>query len=65
VKESKEIGQIQRLGSNYVIIETYEGLKQRKWLKDVVRIEEAAINKLINWSTPSTDKKIKSFKELN
>lgn len=65
VKESKEIGQIQRLGSNYVIIETYEGTKQRKWLKDVVRIEEAAINKLINWSTPSTDKKIKSFKELN
>ena len=64
VKESQEIGQIQRLGSNYVIIETYEGKKQRKWLKDVVRIEEAAVNKLMDWSTLSTDKKIKSFKEL-
>ena len=65
VKESKDIGQIKILGSNYVIIETYEGKKQRKWLKDVVRIEEAAVNKMMNWSTPSTETKIKSFKELN
>ena len=65
VKETKEIGQIQRLGSNYLIIETYEGKKQRKWLKDVVRIEEAAVNKLMDWSTTSAEKKIKSFKELN
>ena len=63
VKETKEIGQIERLGSNYVIIETYEGKKQRKWLKDVVRIEEAAVNKLMDWSTTSTDTKLKSFKE--
>ena len=47
VKESKVIGQIQRLGSNYVIIETYEGLKQRKWLRDVMKVEEAFINKII------------------
>lgn len=47
VKESKEIGQIKRLGSNYVIIETYEGHKQRKWLKDVVKVEEAVINKMM------------------
>ena len=47
VKESKEIGQIQRLGSNYVIIETYEGIKQRKWLKDVVKVEEAVINQML------------------
>lgn len=65
VKESKEIGKVSILGSNYVIIETNEGKKQRKWLKDVVRIEEAAINKMMDWSTTSTDKKIKSFKELN
>lgn len=57
VKESKDIGQIKRLGSNYVIIETYEGHKQRKWLKDVVKVEEAAINKMLekmnvpNWSS--------------
>lgn len=65
IKESKDIGQIKVLGSNYVIIETYEGKKQRKWLKDVVRIEEAAVNKLMDWSTPSTETKLKSFKELN
>lgn len=65
VKESKEIGQVKILGSNYLIIETYEGKKQRKWLKDVVRIEEAAINKMMEWSTPSTETKLKSFKELN
>ena len=47
VKETKEIGQIKRLGSNYVIIETYEGQKQRKWLKDVVKVEEAVINKML------------------
>lgn len=47
VKESKDIGQIKRLGSNYVIIETYEGQKQRKWLKDVVKVEEAVINKMM------------------
>ena len=47
VKESKEIGQVKRLGSNYVIIETYEGHKQRKWLKDVVKVEEAVINKMM------------------
>ena len=57
VKESKEIGQIKRLGSNYVIIETYEGHKQRKWLKDIVKVEEAVINKMMekmnstSWST--------------
>lgn len=47
VKESKEIGQIQRLGSNYVIIETYEGVKQRKWLRDVIKVEEAVINQML------------------
>lgn len=47
VKESKEIGQIKRLGSNYVIIETYEGNKQRKWLRDVVKVEEAMINQML------------------
>ena len=47
VKETKEIGQIQRLGSNYVMIETYEGQKQRKWLKDVIKVEEAVINQML------------------
>jgi hypothetical protein len=64
IKETKELGQIQRLGSNYLIIETYDGKKQRKWLKDVVRIQEATVNKMMDWSTTLANKKIKSFKEL-
>ena len=68
IKESKELGQIQRLGSNYVIIETYEGKKQRKWLKDVIKVEEAVINKMLaetDWSSyiAINKTKIKSFKD--
>lgn len=67
VKESKELGQIQRLGSNYVIIETYNGIKQRKWLKDVIKVEEAVINEMLNktnWAeyTSINKKTIKPFK---
>jgi len=67
VKESKELGQIQRLGSNYVIIETYNGMKQRKWLKDVIKVEEAVINEMLNktnWAeyTSINKKSIKPFK---
>lgn len=48
VTQSKEIGEIKVLGSNYVIIETYDGRKQRKWIKDVVKIEEAVLNKMLD-----------------
>ena len=70
VKESKELGQIQRLGSNYVIIETYNGNKQRKWLKDVIKVEEAVINEMLNktnWAeyTSINKTKIKSFNDLS
>lgn len=70
VKESKELGQIQRLGSNYVIIETYNGNKQRKWLKDVIKVEEAVINEMLNktnWAeyTAINKTKIKSFNDLS
>ncbi len=79
IKETKELGQIKRLGSNYVMIETYDGDKQRKWLKDVIKVEEAVINQMLGkmgtWSTHSVGEntscasskksksKIKSFKE--
>jgi hypothetical protein len=63
IKETKEIGQVKRLGSNYVIIETYEGHKQRKWLKDVIKVEEAVVNKLLGEKTCQPKKKIKAFKE--
>lgn len=70
IKESKELGQIQRLGSNYVIIETYNGNKQRKWLKDVIKVEEAVINEMLNktnWAeyTSINKTKIKSFNDLS
>lgn len=70
IKESKELGQIQRLGSNYVIIETYNGNKQRKWLKDVIKVEEAVINEMLsktNWAeyTAINKTKIKSFNDLS
>jgi hypothetical protein len=67
VKESKEIGQIQRLGSNYVIIETYEGIKQRKWLRDVIKVEEAVINQMLEkmgnpcWTGYSMEKQGKTL----
>jgi hypothetical protein len=70
IKESKELGQIQRLGSNCVIIETYNGNKQRKWLKDVIKVEEAVINEMLsktNWAeyTSINKTKIKSFNDLS
>lgn len=63
VKDTKQIGQVKRLGSNYVIIETYEGQKQRKWIKDIIKVEEAVINKMLDshkWSEP---KKLMPFKD--
>lgn len=64
IKETKELGQIKRLGSNYVMIETYEGEKQRKWLKDVIKVEEAVINQMLQkmgktptWSTHTIESK--------
>lgn len=38
IKNSGEIGTITMLGSNYVIIETDEGVKSRKWISDVDKL---------------------------
>jgi hypothetical protein len=35
IKENKETAKITMLGSNYVIIETKDGAKHRKWLSDI------------------------------
>ncbi len=41
VKENDEVAKIIFCGSNYVIVETGDGVKLRKWLNDVSRIDEA------------------------
>tara|TARA_Y100000816_G_scaffold74900_1_gene50586 strand:- start:2532 stop:3521 length:990 start_codon:yes stop_codon:yes gene_type:complete len=41
IKNNDEVAKIIFCGSNYVIIETSDGLKLRKWLGDVSRIDEA------------------------
>lgn len=41
VKESDEVGEVQMLGANYVIVETADGNRLRKWLTDVEKLEEA------------------------
>lgn len=40
VKESDEVGEVQMLGANYVIIETADGNRLRKWLNAVERLDE-------------------------
>lgn len=40
VKESDQVGEVQVLGANYVIIETADGNRLRKWLDDVESLEE-------------------------
>lgn len=40
ITKTEEIGTIAFLGANYVIVETAEGKKFRKWLSDVERLDE-------------------------
>lgn len=40
ITESEEVGSITFLGANYVIVETGEGKKYRKWISDVERLDE-------------------------
>jgi hypothetical protein len=41
IKESDEVGIVTVLGANYVLIETADGKKFRKWINDVEKIEES------------------------
>ena len=41
IKGNDEVAKIVFCGSNYVIVETSDGIKLRKWLGDVSRIDEA------------------------
>ena len=40
IKETQEVGTVTVLGSNYVIVETSDNKKYRKWLKDVEVVEK-------------------------
>ena len=40
ITQTEEVGNITFLGSNYVIVETAEGKKYRKWISDVERLDE-------------------------
>jgi len=41
ITASEEVGIISFLGTNYVIVETFEGKKYRKWISDVEHIDES------------------------
>lgn len=41
INTTEEVGTISFLGSNYVIVETTEGKKYRKWISDVERLDES------------------------
>ena len=45
IKESDEVGSVVMLGSNYVLVETFEGKKIRKWLDAVEKLEEDTTSK--------------------
>ncbi len=39
IKETEEVGEIVRCGSNYVIVKLYEGKVVRKWITDIEKLE--------------------------
>jgi hypothetical protein len=64
IKDTDEVGIITVLGSNYVIVETAEGKRSRKWLDAVEKIEEQDNKKSMykdkpDWGTPESTKKWK------
>lgn len=43
IKETEEVASVIMLGSNYVLVETADGRKLRKWLDSVERIDESEL----------------------
>ena len=61
IKESGNKGVISWLGSNYVIVETTDGEKVRKWVTDIEVVEEETVVEAeVAASKPNTLKKFKS-----
>lgn len=62
VKQTEEVGQVAVLGANYVIIETADGKRARKWLDAVERLEENNLEEP-SWDSLTPSKGFKSFLE--
>jgi len=70
IKESDEIGEVVMLGSNYLLIETSEGKKVRKWLESVEKLDEVGEVKTADFKiSPTTGRKVRTktirFKHLD
>ena len=61
VKESDEVATISVLGANYVIVETNEGKKMRKWLESVELISEDVTQAQLNDLEKFGDRLLKKF----
>lgn len=63
IKESDEVGTVTVLGSNYLIIETADGKKLRKWLDKVELVEKTDkwYKDQPEWGTPESTKKAKKI----
>ena len=61
VKESDEVATISVLGANYVIVETNDGKKMRKWLESVELISEDVSQKQLNDLEKFGDRLLKKF----
>ena len=66
IKKTDEVGTITVLGSNYVIVETADGKRSRKWLDAVEKIEEQDNKKSMykdkpDWGTPEAAAKAKAI----
>lgn len=61
VKESDEVATISVLGANYVIVETNDGKKMRKWLESVELISEDVTQGQLNDLEKFGDRLLKKF----
>ena len=61
IKESDEVATISVLGANYVIVETNEGKKMRKWLESVELISEDVTQGQLNDLEKFGDRLLKKF----
>ena len=61
IKESEEIATVSVLGANYVIVETNDGKKMRKWLESVELIDENISPRQINDLEKFGDRLLKKF----
>ncbi len=61
IKESEEVAIISILGANYVIVETNDGKKMRKWLESVELISEDVTQKQLNDLEKFGDRLLKKF----